>query len=248
MALPREPVRRLRAILFFLLVTVAGLVVVVFELLLFPIVYFADPNRFLFHRMNAVLARACMWPFLSVEIQGLENLERGKATVFAANHQSALDAFLFAMLGHVNFKCTFKQAIAFYPGFGQAFLMAGHVVVKRGDKKSAIKVIAKCKDWLRRGVSILFFPEGTRKVQGMLGDFKSGAFRVASDTGVSVTPVTITGARSLMSPRGYPSLGWGKAVLTIHKPIKTEGKDYHDVMRDVRELILNHLNAVEKTD
>lgn len=48
--------------------------------------------------------------------QGLENLDPSKPTVFAVNHQSGLDAFILAHLGHVNFKCTFKREILFYPG------------------------------------------------------------------------------------------------------------------------------------
>ena len=114
-----------------------------------------------------------------VSVQGRENISNDRATIIVANHQSVLDAFLFAMLGHVNFKVVVKDSIRFYPGVGQCFMLAKHVTVKRGNKESGKRAMAASEDWVKRGVSVLFFPEGTRKVAGVLGDFKKGAFYVS---------------------------------------------------------------------
>lgn len=176
-----------------------------------------------------------------MDIEGRDNLPTDRAFVFAANHQSALDAFILGVLQDVNFKCTFKQSLLFYPALGQAFWLAKHISVKRGDKDSAQKCMDAVHSWLLRGVSVLFFPEGTRKVDGALGPFKSGAFRAALRANVPIVPVTISGARDLMPPRGFPSLGWGRVTLIIHPPIEVEGKTKDQLSDETRVAISNGL-------
>lgn len=39
---------------------------------------------------------------------------------------------------------------------------------------------------------------------------------------MTVTPMTIKGARAMMPPRGFPSLGRGSVDLTIFPPIETQ--------------------------
>jgi 1-acyl-sn-glycerol-3-phosphate acyltransferase len=99
--------------------------------------------------------------------------------------------------------------------------MPGHVSVVRGDKDSGHAMMAACADYLRRGVSILFFAEGTRLLGGTepVGPFKPGAFKLALDTGAAILPVSVSGARDLLPARGFPRMGYGEPVLTIHPPI-----------------------------
>lgn len=53
--------------------------------------------------------------------------------------------------------------------------------------------------------------------------------QVASNTSAPITPITIRGARTLMSPRGFPSMGWGKVVLNIHPAVETAVSDSEHV-------------------
>jgi 1-acyl-sn-glycerol-3-phosphate acyltransferase len=67
----------------------------------------------------------------------------------------------------------------------------------------------KAADYLRRGVSVLFFAEGTRKIDGAtgpLGPFKAGAFSTAIAARVPILPIAISGARFLMPASGFPVL------------------------------------------
>ena len=63
--------------------------------------------------------------------------------------------------------------------------MTQHMSVVRGDKNSGHNLIQTAEGWLRRGVGVLFFPEGTRVSAAQLaadplqlGAFKPGAFKV----------------------------------------------------------------------
>jgi 1-acyl-sn-glycerol-3-phosphate acyltransferase len=71
-------------------------------------------------------------------------------------------------------------------------------------------------------VGILFFPEGTRSLDGKLLPFKKGAFRLAIEQQLPVLPVTLVGTRDIMPAktlRVFP----GRASLVIHPPIETRG-------------------------
>jgi len=117
--------------------------------------------------------------FVCFEPQGREHLQAAQGTVLVANHQSVLDAFLFSILGlSLHFKVVIKREIIYYPGVGQIFMLAKHILVQRGNKSSGKQAMADSEDWINRNVSVLFFPEGTRKVKGVLGEFKKGAFYV----------------------------------------------------------------------
>lgn len=121
--------------------------------------------------------------------------------------------------------------------------------MKRSDKNSGRKLISAAIDMLTKNkVSVFFFPEGTRKVEGTLGEFKVGAFKVAMDAGVRIVPVTISGARDIMPPRGTPALGYGEPIIKIHDPIETQGQTLEDLMAKVRTTIESGLTDVDRIE
>ncbi len=55
---------------------------------------------------------------------------------------------------------------------------------------------------LRAGRAVVIFPEGTRSRDGDLGEFHSGALRLAAAAGVPVVPVGLAGTRDVLPPHG----------------------------------------------
>ena len=86
-------------------------------------------------------------------------------------------------LFHLNrsFKFISKTSNFLIPIIGWSMFLTGHVPLKRMDKKSQLECLKTCRDLLKRKVSVLFFPEGTRSDDGVVKDgaFKKGAFSVA---------------------------------------------------------------------
>jgi 1-acyl-sn-glycerol-3-phosphate acyltransferase len=166
-----------------------------------------------------------------------------------ANHQSALDAFVFGHLWNVNFKVTFKWELLFYPGYGSCMYLSGYVPVVRGNKSSGHHLLDQCHQLLRESVNVLFFPEGTRKLDDRntrpMGPFKAGAFKLAMDAQVPIVPITISGARDLMPARGFPGLGFGSVTMTIHKPVETKGKTMDQLMIEVHDVILSGMTKAD---
>lgn len=208
-------------------------------------------------------ARLCMIPFgVKIKVQGKENIPANMGPVIiVCNHQSQLDTNICSTgLSEVNFKCTYKRELLYYPGIGSALWLAGHVSVKRGDKDSGHQMMEACANYLQKGVSILFFAEGTRLASGNepVGDFKAGAFKLAMNTGMPILPVSISGARDLFPAHGFPRMGYGDPVLTVHAPIyppskeatKSMDKDTFDghvtrLLTETRTLILNDMRPCD---
>ena len=108
----------------------------------------------------------------------------------------------------------------------------------------------RCAVLLRQGVSLLIFPEGTRKIDeaaGPIGGFKAGAFRLALDCGVPLQPVTISGARHMMPARGYPYLAFGTVRMTIHPHVPTSGRSVEELMEAVRPVLASGLRPCDLT-
>src|SRR5262249_53787611 len=124
--------------------------------------------------VNIVMGRAIVaWnPFWRGRGVGETRLPKG-AFVICSSHSSNADPFCLAFLtGQMRY--MFKRSLTRIPFFGWMILMGGHVMVERGDAASGAAALARCRRWLERGISVLFFPEGTRSETGELREFKVG--------------------------------------------------------------------------
>ncbi len=198
----------------------------------------------------------CLAPLVRVEVEGAENVKPNTAYVIASNHQSTLDAFVYGSLGEVNLRVMYKRELLFWPLIGQLFCVARHVPVNRSDKESGRESLNAMVALIKQGVCGLFFPEGTRFDPVNNGEaikvFKPGAAIAAIRAGVEILPMSLSGVRTALPLRGFPSLGWFSVRVKIHKPIPTAGcsesKDSTDVLRlmeTARAAILSGLRPAD---
>lgn len=99
------------------------------------------------------------------------------------------------------------------------------------------------KDVLRRGISVLIFPEGTQnRTDKPLQPFFDGAFRIAIETQQPILPMVILGAGTLMPPRKgviYP----GAIKIIILEEIPTAGLLQKD-LGDLKEKVMKRMMDV----
>ena len=140
--------------------------------------------------------------------------------VFVSNHVSAIDIpILFATLPR-SFRIVFKRSLLYVPIMGQ-FLAAGrHVPIDRSRAFQAKRSLERAARRIHDGVSVALFPEGTRSGSGLMGSFKRGSFKLASDAGVPVVPVSLVGVRRVMRDDGIVP---GVVEVRIHEAIETDG-------------------------
>lgn len=93
------------------------------------------------------------------------------------------------------------------------------------ERRSQLEVLKTCQEMLGDGGSVLFFPEGTRSVDGKMAPFKKGAFSVAAKKNVPVVPVTIIGAHEAMASGKEYELHNGGIKVIVHPMIQSTDAD-----------------------
>src|SRR5262249_61090033 len=100
-----------------------------------------------------------------------------------ANHQSNLDpALLFSYLSH-NVGAIAKIELFRIPIMKQGFPLAHVVPIDRSNRERAVESTRRGADELRRGDSLLAFPEGTRTGDGGVEGVKKGGVFMALEGG-----------------------------------------------------------------
>ena len=132
-----------------------------------------------------------------IQARGVENIPPG-VCLFVANHTSNVDPP--AVVGAIPRRVALlgKKEVFRIPILSRALLLADFLPVDRSQRAAAIASSEKAVANLKRGVSYLVFPEGTRSPDGRLRPFKKGTFIMAIQAGVPVVPVAVTGAHRLM--------------------------------------------------
>jgi 1-acyl-sn-glycerol-3-phosphate acyltransferase len=175
---------------------------------------------------------------VKVVVEGAANMPGGPA-VYAANHGSVLD--IPVLFGHlpVDFRIIHKRSLRYVPVVGVYLAAAGHIAIDRANAFRARKSLDRATDLVRRGASVMVFPEGTRSARGDVAAFKRGSFLVAVRSGSPVVPLSIAGVKAVM-PTGLRGLRPGTVRLVVHEAIATGGRDESETGRlaeDVRRIV-----------
>jgi 1-acyl-sn-glycerol-3-phosphate acyltransferase len=192
-----------------------------------------DPARSLLHRYT------CWWgqlylrclPGCRVRVEGREKIKPRTAYVLVANHQSAADILALSFLS-VPFKWISKKANARIPFVGWNMSLNGYIWVEAGNPECVQAMMDRCKSWLARGVSVLWFPEGRRSFTGELLPFHGGAFHLAAECGSAVIPIVIDGTLAVF-PDWRVSAFPGRILVRVLNPITlAEAGGTADGLRD----------------
>ncbi len=162
-----------------------------------------DKRLFLLHRFSCYWASLYIGanPWWKVKIEGLEKIDRNRTYIIVSNHQSVLDILVLYRL-MIHFKWVSKIENFRVPVIGWNMRMNRYIKVKRGDKESVAKMMEACKMNLNSGSSVMIFPEGTRSPNGMIRNFKEGAFILAKETGKTLLPVILDGSGEALPKKG----------------------------------------------
>ena len=177
-----------------------------------------------------------------VRVEGEENIPAG-ACRFMANHTSAIDpvAVFLSIPRRIAFLA--KKEIFRIPLLGFAMRKAEFLPVDRSSREAAAGSADRAVEQLRRGTSMVIYPEGTRSPDARLLPFKRGGFLMAIRGRRPVVPTTITGAERVL-PKGEMWIHPGEIRLKFHPPIDVSGSreaDREALLRKVRDAIASGL-------
>lgn len=199
-----------------------------------------------FDKKRKVAHSQCYWwssaiiklnPYWDFHISGLENIDKNKTYIVVSNHQSLADIIVMYET-RMQFKWVAKESLFKVPFIGWCMSLAKHIKIERGKFSSIKKVYHEAAEWLRKDMSVLFFPEGTRSDTGEMGEFQNGAFKLAIKEKVPVLPILLEGTGNII-PKGSwifkTKIPCGLKVFPAIDTSVFEPKDFEKLKNLVRE-------------
>lgn len=172
-------------------------------------------------------------------VKGRENIPASGPYILAPNHQSFMDGplALAGMTAKQIRECHFYATEEHVRGKLRTMMARRNniIIMERARLKESILEMAAV---LRRGQNLVIFPEGTRTRDGQTGEFKKTFAILATELGVPVIPVRISGAyeawpRTRKFPLPRP------VSVEYLPPVMPDAKshDYDTMANSVREAI-----------
>ena len=147
----------------------------------------------------------CVKPFvhivLGINVKNSQNLPRKGPAVLIANHNSHIDTLVLMCLFSTSQLLKVHPVAAMDYFFNTKFrsfvfkTLIGAIAVKRQrTKNSKEDVFAEANQKLAEGHILIFYPEGTRSLDGEIHEFKTGAAHLTkANPDVPIIPIFING-------------------------------------------------------
>jgi 1-acyl-sn-glycerol-3-phosphate acyltransferase len=154
------------------------------------------------------------------DVSGTENVPEGSA-VFISNHQSHFDIFIIL--------CYIKKMVGFIakielrrvPILNTWISLLHGIFINRNNMRDSYNTIEEGIKNLKKGYSLMIFPEGHRSKGPVPGVFKSGSFKLAILSNTQIVPVSIKDSYKIFEETGR--IRPAHVTVRIHPPIKVEG-------------------------
>lgn len=196
------------------------------------------------------IIRSILWiPFtcyIRVKKLGVENIPKDRPVIFAGNHQSFLDAFIFAYATPFrNLVNSYSLAKIKHFNKGYMKFLAKHSNVVLVDiNKNLGEVLQTMAKVLKEGKNVVIFPEGARTRDGKMLEFKKSFAILAKEMGVDIVPFGIKGAYEAFPTNSkFPKPT--KVEIKYFEPISSENKTYEEIVEETRNTLVDWVEKEE---
>lgn len=243
-------IRTILAVLFAVCYLILGIPVLFVEWII---------RKFNRHAADISSLRMVQWAFrvilficgVKLTVKGEENVPKDEAVLYVCNHKSYFDIIITysrcpRLTGYIS-----KDTLGKIPLLNIWMKRLYCLFLDRKDIKQGLKTILTGIDYVKQGVSMCIFPEGTRNTsENPLLPFKGGSFKIAEKTGCPIVPMAITGSADILENH-FPKVKPTHVVLQYGKPIPTKNlsKDEQKhlasfVQKDVEEMLKDNLTLL----
>jgi len=171
--------------------------------------------------------------YFGLRLEGTEHIPAEGGVLIVPNHQTYADPVLVTIpvrrpVYYMAWSRLFEiRGLSWLIRRLRAFPVQLHASDARATRE-AVRL-------LQAGEAVMIFPEGERTLDGRVGRFKLGAFRLAVSLGSPVLPVAIAGGHESW-PRGRPLPRRARMTITYHPLLHPEpADDPREAARDLAE-------------
>lgn len=211
-------IRTILALLFAVLYLILGIPVLIVEWVI---------GKFNKRAMDISSLRMVQWAFrvimficgVKLTVKGEENVPKDEPVLYICNHKSYFDIIITysrcpRLTGYIS-----KDTLGKVPLLNIWMKRLYCLFLDRKDIKQGLKTILTGIDYVKQGVSMCIFPEGTRNTSGdTLLPFKAGSFKIAEKTNCAILPMAITNSADILENH-FPKVKPTHVILQYGKPI-----------------------------
>ncbi|MDP7378104.1 MAG: lysophospholipid acyltransferase family protein, partial [Pirellulaceae bacterium] len=154
-----------------------------------------------------------------LRIRGASKMPRHGGMLVCSNHQSHFDPVLVGISFRRRMNYLARKSLFDVPVLNWLIHYLDAIPIERDGM--GIGGIKETLRRLKRGESVLIFPEGTRTADGRLQPLKPGFYAIAKRSKCPILPVAVAGAYQ-MWPRDRSFPGIGRVAVSVGDPISAE--------------------------
>ena len=178
---------------------------------------------------------------VSVTVIGEENIP-DEPVLYIGNHRSYFDILLTysrcpRLTGYVA-----KKEMEKIPLLSTWMKYVYCLFLDREDPKQGMKTILQAIDYVKSGISICIFPEGTRNTGEELSllPFKEGSFKIAEKAGCAIVPISLNNTAQIFEAH-LPFVRKTHVVVEYGKPVYPK-----DLDKETRKHLAPYFEAIIK--
>lgn len=176
---------------------------------------------------------------VQVTVIGEENVPDEPA-LFIGNHRSYFDILLTYSRCRRPMGFIAKKEMNRYLTLSLWMRRIYCLFLDRHDPKEGLKTILTAIDYIKQGISVFVFPEGTRNDGEELSmlPFKDGAFKISTKTGCPIIPVSMNNTAEIFENH-LPKIRKTHVIIEYGKPIYPDQLD-----KDTKRHIGDHVEDI----
>ena len=178
---------------------------------------------------------------IELTVIGEENISEGPV-LYIGNHRSFFDIVItYARCKNLTGYIAKKEMLSI-PLLRTWMKRLYCLFLDRENTKEGLKTILQAIDYVKNGISICIFPEGTRNKGEELSllPFKEGAFKIATKTGCPIVPISMNNTAEIFENH-FPKIKKTHVVLEYGTPIYPNELD-KDVKKHIGSYVENIVN------
>jgi 1-acyl-sn-glycerol-3-phosphate acyltransferase len=127
--------------------------------------------------------------------------------------------------------------------------LTNSIRINRESLRSGAQFLSQAEAEMKKGSSILLFPEGTRSKSKIMRPFKEGAFILAKKTGSGIIPIVHTGSEKTFAPGSWVLKGKAPIYIRVLDEIpasviaENEAKATMERVQEIMEQALDRLET-----
>jgi 1-acyl-sn-glycerol-3-phosphate acyltransferase len=190
-----------------------------------------DPTGERQQKIARLWSQMILWTVgATVEVEGLGRIDISKPQVYVVNHLSAFDIPVLYTHLPFQFRILAKKELFRYPFMGWHLRRSGQIPVVLENPKASVRSLNLAVASIRKGNSLVIFPEGGRSPNGQLQSFMGGAFYAAVKAQVDVVPIVLVGTYEMLKMNSY-HIKPGPIQMLVGSPISTAGMSTRDIAK-----------------